>query len=613
MCRLRVLSGVNLRRKFCSTDDYLNDINSQRSEAALSFEESNFTSFESANKGAIKKVQSMMNRYYQNPTVETSNAEVIGVFEYYNSEDSGIGNHPNLYRRYRSVSSAVIGRIQSRAIVPEKGYLVLDIDNLLDAVPNLVSLSRMKPSMDHNLIAFSVELEIKDHDEWVDLEGQVQDEGSYHYKSAFFVKDLLSNIICRVDIAAALGINANSSFIPSVVDFEWAVSTTGSPVLYVVLDDNLVRPSRVMFLNIGDLNKKMFPSNPDRIIEETLVRDFAVPLRMLHEVVTETDTAFNIDIGRSKDDKFIIISHQSKISSEVSLISIPVSIDLAEGEDFQFNVHQPVVLTSRQKDLKYYVDHAKGHFIVATNKPYHPPSVSPPSSSQSSSSSSFYSSMFSSTSPPLSSPVEIIETAETEITVREVSKDKNKFKHQNITDDNIATDDDLCIIRCSSLTALKQPQQAPLSSFRRRGRKEEKPHPFAHWDIIYPNGSGYCPKKTDTDVGKKITSRVINDFDIFKDKLIIYGRTDGLSSVHMVDLKKSKDPKKSLMESSPGSASLEVTDFTPFIKAAVGSHIFQIIPGCNGAFDTPEVKFCVSNPLTPGVSHSYCFINLLEL
>ena len=610
LCRLRVLPGVNLRRKFCSTDEHLNDLNSLRSQAILKAEEINFKSFESANRGAIKKVYSMMNRYYHNPTVEASNAEIIGIFEYYNSEDSGVGNHPNVYRRSRSVSLPVIDRIQSRTIVPEKGCLVLDINNLVDAVPNMVSLSRMKPSMDHNLIAFSVDLEIRDHDEWADLEdqGQVQEGGSYYYKSSFFVKDLKSNIICRVDIAAALGINANSSFIPSVVDFEWAVSDTGSPILYVVLDDNLVRPSRVMFLNMGELNMKMFPSISDRIIEESLVRDFAVPEKMLYEVVTETDTAYNIDIGRSKDDKFIIISHQSKISSEVSLIPIPVSIDLARGEDFLFNRHQPVVLTSRQRGLKYYVDHAKGHFIVATNKPCKPPSISTFPSSHPSSSSSFYSSMFSSTpTSPISSSSSTVEVIATAAAAENAGKKVHNVQIRQINDDNVNivsdvdSDGDLCIMRCSSMTALKRPQETSLPSFRRRGRKEEKPHPFAQWDYIYPTESEFDTQESDTGVGNKTFSRVINDFDIFKDKLVIYGRTKGFSSIHMVNLKKSKDPKKSLLESSPGSASLEVTDFTPFIKAAVGSDVFQIIPSCNGAFDAPEVKFCVSNPLVPGM------------
>lgn len=614
LCRLRVLPGIDLGRDFCSNDDYLNDIHSSQSVATIETEESNFRRFESANKGAIKKVHSMMIRHYQNPTIHESNAEVCGAFEYYNSEDNDENNHPNVYRRSRSASSP--DRIQGRVPLPEKGSLVLDVNNMIEAVPNMVSLSKMRPSMDHKLIAFDVELDVEDRDEGIDHMGDGDGDGecvsdcNSYYGKAFFVKDLSTNIICKIDIRAAIGINSTSSFIPSIVDFEWAVSTTGSPVLYVVLDDNLIRPSRVMFLNIGELVQEMFPSYPDRIIEETLVRDFIVPKDMLHDVVTETDTAFNIDIGRSKDDKYIIISHQSKLSSEVSLISIPVTINVRKGKENFSTALQPVVLTTRQRGLKYYVDHAKGYFIVATNKPYQPLSTSPSSSSSSTSTSSSSSRL-----------------NDVRISARNNERRYKKDSDSDTFGDNDSNsntdidsdgDGDLWIIRCSSMIALKPLERTTPSSPLRRGRSDRRPHPFVDWDIIYPKATGFCPEEASDENSSRNKNRnfrnIISDFDIFKDKLVVYGRANGFSSVHMVDLKKSIEPKrsrsgsKSVVESGPGSVSLAVTDFTPFIRNAVGSNIFQIIPGANGTFDTSEVKFSITGPLLPGSDYSSFYL-----
>ena len=209
----------------------------------------------------------------------------------------------------------------------------------------------------------------------------------------------------------------------------------------------------------------MFPPDPRSIPEEAMYRNFKVHKRHLHDVVTERDTAFSIDIGRSKDDQCIILSHQSILTSEVSVIPIPFA--MPDWTD-KLSTIQPIILTPRQKGLKYYVDHARGHFIVATNTPYHPPLTLPSSSSKSSPSFS------SSSSSPTSS----------------------SSKSSEALHGNTERDSDLWIIRCPTATALRATQSSniimpptppllPPSNGRIKSRIKKKvlqPHPFLDWE-----------------------------------------------------------------------------------------------------------------------------------
>jgi oligopeptidase B len=73
-------------------------------------------------------------------------------------------------------------------------------------------------------------------------------------------------------------------------------------------------------------------------------------------VFTEPDDQFFIDITRTKDDQWILISANSKDTSEVYLIDA-------------HQPHKPIMsVQKREAKVRYYVDHAKGKFYSVTNR-----------------------------------------------------------------------------------------------------------------------------------------------------------------------------------------------------------------------------------------------------
>lgn len=76
----------------------------------------------------------------------------------------------------------------------------------------------------------------------------------------------------------------------------------------------------------------------------------------LDEVVfDETDETFSIGVGKTKSDKYIVISSYSTLSSEVSYID-------ADAPD-----QKPVLFYKREKDHLYGIDHFEDHFLITTN------------------------------------------------------------------------------------------------------------------------------------------------------------------------------------------------------------------------------------------------------
>ena len=559
---------------------HLDDLQDPKSVVLLESEEKIFKQFEHLNRNNVKKIQNMMLKYQHTSSIGENHPEVCGAYEYYHTEDVDDKCQPDIYRRLRNAPEKKVQQNLPKSgpqNVPDnvfqKAKLVLDMNHLVIEIPNMMSLSKIRPSMDHNLLAFNIELN-------VDTDQTPHED---YFPSVFYVKNVSRSIICKLDLSKALECSADASFIPNITDFEWAVNTGGHPVLYLVLNDELIRPCRVVRVDFEEINEGMFPGVLKNIPSyEPKLREYMLEKKHMHEVVYEKDAAFVIDVGRSKDDKFMIISHQSKVSSEVSITPIPVTTPYSDEAMW------PATLTPRQRGLKYYVDHAKGHFIVATNRPSHAPSSSSPSSSSSS-----------------ASP-----EAEAER--------------------------DLWIVRSPSIAALNQSMTDIRS-------KKNVPHPFADWDVIYPvpqdNTEGLVGIEAregkearggiEDRVGREgCFGNIISDFDIFKEKLLVYGRNQGTASVHIVDLKRRQETKETdeskgtresagsettktklgkvgensvdLQNQGPGSLSLAVTDFTPAIAKEVGSGVFQITVGTNDSYDLEQATFTVSNPIVPG-------------
>lgn len=74
------------------------------------------------------------------------------------------------------------------------------------------------------------------------------------------------------------------------------------------------------------------------------------------EIFYEDDPMFELSVERSKSDKYIIINHNSTLTSEVRLI--PCSNPYSE----------PVIFRKREKGLEYYIDHCNEKFYIRTNE-----------------------------------------------------------------------------------------------------------------------------------------------------------------------------------------------------------------------------------------------------
>ncbi|MBQ3656532.1 MAG: S9 family peptidase [Bacteroidales bacterium] len=74
------------------------------------------------------------------------------------------------------------------------------------------------------------------------------------------------------------------------------------------------------------------------------------------EIYYEDDPMFDLSVERSKSDQYIIINHNSTLTSEVRLV--PCSNPYSD----------PVIFRKREKGHEYYVDHCNGKFYIRTNE-----------------------------------------------------------------------------------------------------------------------------------------------------------------------------------------------------------------------------------------------------
>jgi protease II len=465
-------------------------------------ENSLLKNFESTNKAAIQRAEDVIFKCTSTAPADHSNPHTCGQYQYFSlsSDEDSTENSTIIYRQLRAT---VPSKDKCCGLEIEK-IPVLDIDHLMTVVPNMITVSRMKPSLDHNMIAFAVDLKDKVENEATSLTGQERD------RSAFFIKDIRRNIICKLDVSKAVAGAARQL----IVDFEWSVSFSGNTLMYLVLNDSLHRPHLVSILS-----SEMFPMNTDNNTDTAAMRIFALETAHIKEILREDDIAFNVDVGRSKDDKYVIISRHSKTSSEVAVA--PVPLPLIDPTDIASNGFTTIL--QRQRGLKYYVDHCDGMFHVAANLPHGP--LSPLSCA-----------------PPLNSS------------------------------DELHTD--LSIIRYPSARLMDFTAQNCLD-----GRIQSN---FNGWETVFP---------TSIDRSKPKRENVsIRDFDIFQNKIVIYGRSCGYPTIRILDLHSSAACR----------GGSHVEDLTAAVRAAVGSDMFSMRADVGTALDSDTAHFTVSSPLVPG-------------
>jgi hypothetical protein len=767
---IRVVTAKSILKRYCSTSSgykpLLQSLQSPESLAILRSEKKRFHLFDHENERLIKKLQKDILRYCQNPITEAVATEIYGSYEYF-SKYTDRKPHAMLYRRLRSQLSKPLHTKQNYDSVNsnnntnnddsssiKKEELVLDVNLLMSAIPNMTALARLKPSIDHTLLAFIVDL---DTSTAIDNSSNPNPNPNFSMSSssALFAKNIDSNTACRLDLSSALlcdatllshntynpslspsssnsnpGLGLDATYSTSVVDFEWGMDSSGSSILYLVLTDRLHRPARVVQVSIdrGAFTSEMCNSNTNnssnnnenkdkkshhssrnsnsihnndngsnddasRILKtenQITLRNKVVDREDLEEIVYEQDASYNVDIGRSKDDEYIIISKQSKSTSEISVIPVTFkrnpnpnpnpkpnsnpNSDPNHDLDPKLNLNpksnlkpipcpnpnriDPVLLFRKQLGVKYYADHSDGYFYIATNKsspnpdpkpgPNAGPNLSPnpssnpstnPSTNPSPNSIKNYPDNFNS-SPDNPYPNQMSQD------LKIVRLDSSKMYKDSIPNPNTSSYPSLTI---PDLNNWCQIYPNPISD-----HDSINLHPTSN-----PNSIPYSDPNSNPNTkpipnfnpnSKHINHISISDFDIFQNRLIVYGRCNGRPSVHTVSLisddnckdirdcngiidnndddsndddsnddnRKANDEKKNVIASilrqeSVLEPELEpelgigfgmnetlITDLTPMIVSAIGSNTFQINVGVNAGYDASHCYFSVSNPLTPG-------------
>ena len=360
--RSRRLSRLNFGnfnlRKFLSTADTHYDLSSSKNAYYRNREASLLKKFESSCSFAARRAEELIFLSISAASAEHSNPHTCGQYQYFSSS-SNPGDPKSSYVIFRQ--RKVTGLSNDNDSSFQRGTIpVLDIDHLMTVVPNMDTVSRMKPSLDHNMIAFAVDLQGEDP--------TLRSLGKEKDRTTFFIKDIRKNIICELDISKAI---SNAEIRLSIVDFEWSISSTGNTILYLVFNDCLHRPCLVSQVDVSKLSGKMFSSSTDNNAHVTSMRIFAPKIADMKEILFEDNKAFNVDVRRSKDDKYVIISSHSKTSSQVAVAPVPLSLSLIDPTPTPthsaFNGF--TIILQRQVGLKYYVDHCNESFYVATNMP----------------------------------------------------------------------------------------------------------------------------------------------------------------------------------------------------------------------------------------------------
>jgi protease II len=320
------------RRSLSIVDySYLHDLQSSQSLAILQKEQKILRNFENENKNLIKALQKLVVKCSLDTLSESENTDICGSYEYC-SKYKRNNQHPIIYRRlcselttikndlnfsdetyiddYKRGSSVTESNVENESNNNRSYTAVLDINQLMTIVPNILFLSRMEPSLDQDLLAFTIDHSKSSQDDIYTESIKECNDTDYDLKirDSFFIKRISTNTFFKLDFSDTFSHINNLTleshlYSPLISDFEWGTDSTGQTALFLILNDSLHRPYRVMQLNISDITQDMsvdsnsrFPRE-DKIRMQPLINDYKVYGDQLQELVCEDDVAFNIDIG----------------------------------------------------------------------------------------------------------------------------------------------------------------------------------------------------------------------------------------------------------------------------------------------------------------------------
>jgi oligopeptidase B len=143
----------------------------------------------------------------------------------------------------------------------------------------------------------------------------------------------------------------------------FSVDTTGAEHFTIMvknLETGEILPDRIEDVSFGATwaadNRTLFytrtdeASRPDRVFRHTLGTPNSADVLVYHE----PDVLFRVGVGRTKDDRYMILSSSSFTSSEVRVAPA--------DRPTQFRVVAP-----RERDHSYSVSHQNGRFLIRTN------------------------------------------------------------------------------------------------------------------------------------------------------------------------------------------------------------------------------------------------------
>ena len=193
---------------------------------------------------------------------------------------------------------------------------------LSERLPHPVSLGYLRPNLSERFVGFII------------LTGEEN-------KKRLYIRDMKLKAMCEIAFDG-------DDFLHQYINkFEWGCQNHEDDI-FLLFDQDSVRPC---FLYRYSLD-------PERLFRKGRIRVMSVPKRKMEEVFIEEDPASFVDVYRSKDSKYIMISSNTKICSTVFVVS-PL-----RNSDGKTKLH---MFCTKEDGLQLYVTHTSNYFYMVSN------------------------------------------------------------------------------------------------------------------------------------------------------------------------------------------------------------------------------------------------------
>ena len=344
-----ITRSLSFQKKAGSAEVYLE---TSQGKAQVASEMKRFEKFVFENKNCIEKNKNIIFDDYvatsslESHVDEAHNVQVSGPYEYFFCRERG-ANHANLFRRPTQTAESEPG--ETSTTTPT---LVLDIDRLATYYKRPVSLDHLKFSDDHNFVAFLL---------------SISDQSNHENPATIiklFLKDVECNVTCELELPMGM--------FPA--DLELIVAPLhecrGNKLILLISSSlDGIRPSVVHAFRVDPIRafgerKQTFmkhgrPQNAKKRSPLGL-RTYVADEQERVILLEADDSAFFLDLSKSRDNKYLLVHKHSKVASEVHYLHISEILNHNVSNDLTMNK-----LTPRWNELQSFVNHAHGYFYVA--------------------------------------------------------------------------------------------------------------------------------------------------------------------------------------------------------------------------------------------------------